>query len=138
MGLFRKKPPKPYLSREEALSCIPVINKAVQAAPTPEGMVRLRYPLVLKPWIADLAQRFSGAQYTPPSRQLELDELGSLTWNLINGKQTVREIIRDFCDQTQVHPKEAEAAVTRFLRELGRRGIVGMAPGRHRMGDREV
>ena len=118
------------LSREEALNCIPVKSAAIQATQTPEGMVRLRYPLVLKPWIAELAQRFSGAQYTPPSRQLELDELGSLTWDLINGKQTVRGIVRQFSGQTQVHPKEAEAAVTRFLRELGRRGIVGMAPGR--------
>jgi hypothetical protein len=130
MEIFRKKRPVLQLSREDALNCIPVKSEAIQAAQTPEGMVRLRYPLVLKPWIAELAQRFSGAQYTPPSRQLELDELGSLTWNLINGKQTVREIVRQFSGQTQVHPKEAEAAVTRFLRELGRRGIVGMAPAR--------
>jgi len=138
MGLFRKKPPAPHLSREDALNCIPVKSRAIEAAQTPEGLVRLRYPLLVKPWIAELAQRFSGSQYTPPSRQLELDELGSLTWDLINGKQTVREIIRDFSGQTQVHPKEAEAAVTRFLRELGRRGIVGMAPGRQTMGDREA
>jgi hypothetical protein len=130
MEIFRKKRPVLQLSREDALNCIPVKSEAIQAAQTPEGMVRLRYPLVLKPWIAELAQRFSGAQYTPPSRQLELDELGSLTWNLINGKQTVREIVRQFSGRTQVHPKEAEAAVTRFLRELGRRGIVGMAPAR--------
>lgn len=130
MGIFRKKRPVPQLSREDALNCIPVKSAAIQAAQTPEGMVRLRYPLVLKPWIAELAQRFSGARYTPPSRQLELDELGSLTWDLIDGKRTVREIVRQFSSQTQVHPKEAEAAVTRFLRELGRRGIVGMAPAR--------
>jgi hypothetical protein len=130
MEILRKKRPVLQLSREDALNCIPVKSEAIQAAQTPEGMVRLRYPLVLKPWIAELAQRFSGAQYTPPSRQLELDELGSLTWNLINGNQTVREIVRQFSGQTQVHPKEAEAAVTRFLRELGRRGIVGMAPAR--------
>lgn len=134
MGIFRKKPPAQQLSREDALNCIPVKSAAIQASHTPEGVVRLHYPLVLKPWIAELAQRFSGTQYTPPSRQLELDELGSLTWDLINGKQTVRDIVRQFSSQTQVHPKEAEAAVTRFLRELGRRGIVGMAPGRQTMG----
>jgi len=130
MGLFKKKRPVPQLSREEALNCIPVKSASIQAAQTAEGMVRLQYPLVLKPWIAELAQRFRGTQYTPPSRQLELDELGSLTWDLINGKQTVREIVQQFSGQTKVHPKEAEAAVTRFLRELGRRGIIGMAPGR--------
>lgn len=135
MGLFKKRPPSRQLSREDALNCIPVKSKAIQASHTSEGVIRLHYPLVLKPWIAELAQRFSGAQYTPPSRRLELDELGSLTWDLIDGKQTVREIVRQFSGQTQVHPKEAEAAVTRFLRELGRRGIVGMAPGRQAMDD---
>jgi hypothetical protein len=34
-----------------------------------------------------------------------------------------------------VHPKEAEAAVTRFLRELGRRGIIGMAIRGHGKAD---
>lgn len=135
MGIFSKKAPAPQLSRTEALNCIPVKSTAIEASNTSEGVIRLRYPLVLKPWIAELAQRFSGAEYTPPSRQLELDELGSLTWDLINGKQTVREIVRQFSGQTKVHPKEAEAAVTRFLRELGRRGIVGMAPGRPTMDD---
>lgn len=118
------------LSRDEALSCIPMKNSAIQATRTPEGVVRLHYPLVVKPWIAALAQRFGGQPQAPPSRQLELDALGSLTWDLIDGRLTVRGIISAFVDQTQVHPKEAEAAVTRFLRELGRRGIVGMAPGR--------
>ena len=80
MGLYRKTTALPPLSREEALACIPVRNHAIQASQTPEGMVRLRYPLILKPWIAELAQRFRKAPYTPPSRQLELDELGILTW----------------------------------------------------------
>lgn len=135
MGLFRKKITPPPLSRAEALACIPVRNDAIQASQTSEGMVRLRYPLILKPWIAELAQRFRSVPYAPPSRQLELDELGSLTWSLIDGRRTVSAIVRQFCRQTKVHPKEAEAAVTRFLRELGRRGIVGMAAGGHGRAD---
>lgn len=135
MGLFRKKIAPPPLSRAEALACIPVRNDAIQASQTPEGMVRLRYPLILKPWIAELAQRFRNVPSAPPSRQLELDELGSLTWSLIDGRRTVSAIVRQFCRQTQVHPKEAEAAVTRFLRELGRRGIVGIAAGGHGRAD---
>jgi hypothetical protein len=117
------------------MACIPVRNDAIQASQTSEGMVRLRYPLILKPWIAELAQRFRSGPYAPPSRQLELDELGSLTWRLIDGRRTVSAIVRQFCRQTQVHPKEAEAAVTRFLRELGRRGIIGMATGGHGKAD---
>ena len=130
MTFFRKKKPALQLSREEALNCRPVISSAVRVSSTDAGLIRLGYPLVVKPWIADLARRFSGTTYSPPTRRLELDELGSLTWNLIDGRHTVRQIIDQFTKQTRVHPKEAEAAVTRFLRELGRRGVIGMAPGR--------
>ena len=129
MGLFRKKSRLPPLTRDEALGCIPVKSEAVRAHRTEADVIRLKYPLTLKPWIADLARRFGNAA-TPPARQLELDALGSLTWDLIDGNRTVRDIIRQFTRRTKVHPKEAEAAVTRFLRELGRRGIIGMAAGR--------
>ena len=130
MGLFRKKTPR--LSREDALACIPVVSEAVSAQRTEAGVIRLRYPLFVKPWIADLAKRFGTAPGAPPARQLELDDLGTLTWELIDGKRSVLSIVRQFARQTRVHPKEAEAAVTRFLRELGRRGIVGMALPRMR------
>ena len=128
MGLFQKKAPP--LSRDEALACIPVISEAVSVQRTETGVVRLRYPLLVKPWLADLARRFGAGPGKPPARQLELDDLGTLTWELIDGKRSVLSIVRRFAQQTRVHPKEAEAAVTRFLRELGRRGIVGLAPPR--------
>ena len=131
MVFFRKKKGPTPLSREQALDCIPVKSAAIRASRTPEGLVRLTYPLVLKPWLAELARRFGGASAAaPPTRQLELDELGSLTWDLMDGKRSVRRVVRRFARETEVHPKEAEAAVTRFLRELGRRGIVGMAMAR--------
>jgi hypothetical protein len=128
MGLFKKK--RPALSKDEALACIAVKSEAVTAYRTDAGIIRLRYPLLVKPWIAELARRFGAGGNAPPARQLELDELGTLTWELIDGKRSVREIITQFARQTRVHPKEAEAAVSRFLRELGRRGIIGMATGR--------
>ena len=112
------------------MACIPVKSEVVTAYRTDADVIRLRYPLVVKPWIADLAKRFGAATNAPPARQLELDGLGTLTWELIDGKRTVRAIVKQFARRTRVHPKEAEAAVTRFLRELGRRGIIGMAPGR--------
>lgn len=132
MGFFRKAK-QPPLTRKEALACIPVKSAVVHASRTPEGLVRLRYPLVVKPWLAELARRFGATSAArPPSRQLELDELGSLTWDLIDGKRSVKRIVHGFARETEVHPKEAEAAVTRFLRELGRRGIIGMAIARAR------
>jgi hypothetical protein len=44
----------------------------------------------------------------------------------VDGKSTVMEIIDSFAGLHQLYHKEAEVSVIQFLRELGRRGIVGM------------
>jgi hypothetical protein len=38
----------------------------------------------------------------------------------------VRQLIDTFARTHQLEPREAEVAVTQFLRELGRRGLIGM------------
>ncbi len=59
-------------------------------------------------------------------RKLHLDTLGTDAWNLVDGKSTVMGIIDAFATQHQLYHKEAEVSVTLFLRELGKRGILGM------------
>jgi hypothetical protein len=59
-------------------------------------------------------------------RKLQLDILGTGVWELVNGKSTVMEIIVSFAGHHQLYHKEAEVSVIQFLRELGRRGIIGM------------
>ena len=60
------------------------------------------------------------------TRKLQLDELGTQVWDLIDGRITVQSLIQRFADNYQLQLKEAEVSVTRFLRELGQRGIVGL------------
>jgi hypothetical protein len=60
------------------------------------------------------------------TRKLQLDILGTGVWDLVDGKSTVMEIIDSFTGIHQLYHKEAEVSVIQFLRELGRRGIVGM------------
>ncbi len=128
MRLFRKKQFGPGLTRETALQCVPVKNSAVREIRLENGLVRLCYPLPLKPWLAELRRRFGPPETAPPEKQIELDELGTLTWDLMDGTLRFSEIVRRFSRQTQAHPKEAEAAVAQFIRELGKRGIVGLKP----------
>ncbi len=116
------------MTREAALECVPVKNSAVKEVRLENGLVRLCYPLQIKPWLAELRRRFGPAEASPPEKQLELDELGTLTWDLMDGTLRFDEIVRRFCRETRVHPKEAEAAVAQFVRELGRRGLVGLKP----------
>jgi hypothetical protein len=59
-------------------------------------------------------------------KKLQLDELGTQVWKLVDNRRTVREIVREFARSHQLMEKEAEVAVTRFLRELGKRGLIGL------------
>jgi hypothetical protein len=126
MKLFRKRRKLGEMTREAALGCVPVKNGAVTERRLDNGTVRLRYPLQLKPWLVELQRRFGQSPAVPPERQLELDELGTLTWDLMDGNLKFSEIVRRFSLQVQVHPKEAEAAVGQFIRELGKRGLIGL------------
>ena len=126
MRLFRKRRVASGLTREAALRCVPVKNRDIQELRLDNGTVRLVYPLRLKPWLAELRRRFGPRPALPPEKQLELDELGTLTWDLMDGRLQVADIVRRFSRRTRVHPKEAEAAVAQFIRELGKRGLIGL------------
>ncbi len=122
----RKQRSRPQISRTEALKCIPVKNAHVKESRLQTGEVLLTYPAVMRPWIAGLIRRFGGRSERSFTKKLQLDELGTHVWDLMDGSRTVQKLIRRFADKYQLQLKEAEVSVTRFLRELGRRGIIGL------------
>jgi len=52
--------------------------------------------------------------------------LGTEVWELLDGGTRVRDVIRQFAARHSLHQREAELSVTRFLRELGKRGLIGL------------
>ncbi len=110
------------LSKNEALAAIPVPSADIRIQVTPQGMIRLSYPIGLKPWLARLLPE----KVTLPIRTLELDSMGSFVWNHIDGKNSAQDLARIVAEQYDCHPTEAEHAVAIFLRQLGRRGILGL------------
>ena len=126
MGWFSKKKPAPVMARTRALDMVPVRNQSVEETATGDGLVRLSYPLAVKPWFGKLADAVGLWDKRPMIKQLELDEMGSFTWNLIDGKRSVREIARAFADRYQVQPREAELSVTAFIKTIGQRGLIGL------------
>jgi hypothetical protein len=126
MGLFRKTPPLPSPTREIALACSPVRNPGVKENRLESGCLLLEYPVALKPWMTEVLRRFKASSPVQQMRKLELDELGSATWELIDGNRSVDGIVKCFADAYRLHPKEAELSVTRFLFELGKRGLIAM------------
>jgi len=114
------------LSRTDALYCIPIRNPMVVESRMDSGEMLLSYTETLKPWFAGILRRMNKASEIRRTRKLQLDILGTGVWDLVDGKSTVMEIIDSFAGIHQLYHKEAEVSVIQFLRELGRRGIVGM------------
>jgi hypothetical protein len=114
------------LTRGDALQFIPVKNKEVKEVLLENGVVMLNYPMKFRPWFAAIVRRLGGKTNKTWTKKVELDEMGSAFWNLIDGKLTVEKLIEKFAGEYQLHAKEAEVAVTQFLRELGKRGLIGM------------
>lgn len=119
------------MTRGEALDCKPLKNRDVDEKRTEDGLVQLSYPLRLKPLFADVAKRFGmWKEGSPPIKRLELDEMGTLVWDMIDGKNSVRKIAARFAEKYQVLPREAEVATASFLKDLGTRGLIAFSSRR--------
>ncbi len=125
MGLFRKQK-APALTREQALSCIPVKNNVVDWQIIDSGFVQIEYVLLLKPFLLSIFKRFDTSRSTPPTRKLQLDALGSQVWQLIDGRRSTGDLIEEFARIHRISVPEAEQSITAFLRELGRRGLIAL------------
>lgn len=126
MRVFRKKRTGAEISRSEALNCIPVKNIQAQETRGEAGLVLLCYPVETRPWIAGWIRLFGGASDGVQLKKLQLDALGTAVWDLLDGKRTVGQVIQSFNAMQRLYPKEANVAVTLFLRELGKRGLIGL------------
>ena len=126
MRVFKKKPKGPTISRAEALNRIPVKSARITADRLESGEVLIGYPVTIRPFFATLAKRFGGSQEQVLTKKLQLDALGTSVWELLDGERSVRQLVQIFAETHQLPPREAEVAVTQFIRELGRRGIIGL------------
>jgi hypothetical protein len=126
MNVFKNKHKGPGITRTQALEFKPVKNKEIKETRLETGEVLLAYPVVMRPWIENLVRRLGGTIAGQKTKKLQLDELGTVVWELIDGKHSVRQVIQRFAKKYQLHSREAEVAVTRFLRDLGKRGLIGL------------
>jgi len=121
-----KHPGHSQLTKGQALTLTPVKNVESTAEPLESGDIIIRYPVTIRPWMLKWIQRFKGPAPQTGSRKLQLDSLGTEVWEMIDGKRTVRDIVDAFAGSHQLENREAEMAVTQFLRDLGKRGIIGL------------
>jgi hypothetical protein len=126
MRVFKKKPTEPSISRAEALERIAVKSTQITEARLETGEIVISYPVTMRPFFAGLVKRFGGPEVQVRMKKLQLDELGTSVWDMIDGKFSVRKLVERFAKTHQLEAREAEVAVTQFIRELGRRGLIGL------------
>jgi len=102
---------------------VPLRNEAVTEEHTDAGELRLVLP-VRPPWWARPLARFL---YVPKQHRIVLDEIGAYVWRLCDGKRSMRDIIQALALRYKLHPKEARVSLVAYLRQLGRRRLVGVA-----------
>ena len=126
MGWMTKKPAPSLPTRTEALACIPVKSRHVKEQRLESGEVLVFYPLTVQPWMAKLSRWLGDRDSPPRTAKLQLDQLGSTVWTMLDGRSCIRAIAATLAEEHRLEPREAEVAVTQFIRELGRRGLVGL------------
>lgn len=126
MKVFKKRRREFQTTRAASLECTPIKNQEVREIRTESGEVLLVYPIRIRPWLSGLFRRFQKTSESTLTKKLQLDELGTAVWDLLDGHRTVRQVIGKFAEMHRLHPREAEVSVTQFLRELGKRGLVGL------------
>ena len=126
MKVFRKKSIQSRMTRDEALSYKPAKNQHISETRLETGEVIIEYPVAVRPLIAAVARRLGKTQNLTQTRKLQLDTLGTSVWDLIDGRHTVRRMINIFAETHRLEKREAEVSVTQFIRELGRRGLLGL------------
>lgn len=116
------------LSMQKAMACVPVRNMLVEELNRTEKSVTLSFPLRMRPLFSKFTSAFG---HEPPEqkKRLELDELGTFCWSLINDKRSVQAIANELSKNYQLHPEESRVAVSQFIRQLGKRGIIGLKEG---------
>jgi hypothetical protein len=128
--LFKSKPPpESGLTRRQAMALAPVKSRDVFANEAPSGCVLLSLPVSVRPALAGLARRFGLWDGRVLRKTVELDAMGSAVWRLIDGKRSAGEIAAVLAGRYTLDVNEAQLAVAEFLRLLGRRGAIGVAPG---------
>jgi len=126
MRFIRKKSKGLAITRAQALGSTPVKNNDVTETRSESGEVLLTYPVEMRPWIAGMAKWLGRPTDPIQEKKVQLDLLGTSVWDQVDDKRSIREIIQEFVRKHQLHPKEAEVAVTQFLRNLGKRGLKGI------------
>jgi hypothetical protein len=116
----QKKLPKAG-SPANFLRAVPHVNQAMEAHHRSDGSALVSVPI---PRPKFLVPPLSWILPFSPYRRVELEPVGSGVLRMCDGRRTVEAIVEEFAAGHKLSFREAQLAVTQFLRQLMQRGLV--------------
>jgi len=114
---------KSGLSREQALGALPLRNQALSYRMNEDNEAEVTIKR-RDDWVGKLFARFF---YVPKERKVVLESIGTEVWELCDGQHTVEEIARELAKRHKLTLREAEVALTQYLRTLGKKRLIVFA-----------
>jgi len=111
----------PRITPEQVLRSRPVRNQALKVERIEGGGLRVLQARRREWWIRALSVLLP----IPGERLIELDAAGEEVWDLCDGEHTLREMIGVFQERHKLTRAEAEWSLRTYLKDLGKRGMVG-------------
>ncbi len=123
MLLRRKSPPPPSPVRppsRDPLAAVPLVPGTLDRAVDGRGLLHLR----LRPQLRGMRKRVADLLGYDYSRRLELDACGTLYYQLIDGRRSLRDIAGEMAERGHGTPEQMETRVALFTKELMTRNMV--------------
>ena len=114
-----KKQPK--IGREAMLNSKPTRNDTLEWSKNEEEEVVITLRRAENTRVKLLSKLF----WVPEKRTLVLDQIGSQVWDMCDGRTTVQAMIRRLSEAHKLNQKEAEISLLTYLKNLGRKRLVG-------------
>ena len=123
---MKRSKSKADLEREMAasklLASVPHVNAKAEVKTVREGVI-VSVPVRRPNW---LIPPISWVLPWSSHRRVQLDEAGTAVLKLCDGQRNVEQVIETFAQEHKLSFRESQLAVTQFLRELLRRGLIAL------------
>ena len=114
---------RPRLTPEQVLASRPVRSPDARVEELEDGGLRVVTQRRGDRWVRLLSALFP----IPRERRIELDSVGKQVWDLCDGEHSLRQMIEVFQQLHKLTRAEAEWSLRNYLKDLGKRGLVGFA-----------
>ncbi len=102
------------------LSALPVRNPKLEWKRTVDGKI-----IVILKRRDDWLGKLVGSIFcVPRMKEVVLDEVGTMVWEMCDGKHTISRMTKRIAERYKLTEKEAEVSLITFLNRMAKRGMI--------------